>query len=142
VAWWRGESNILDSVDSNAGVTAGSVTFTNGIAGKAFQFLDGYVRIPASSNLNIGQGPGLTIEGWVWPKSSKFTNLYLPSREFVGWHSDNSTQAVSLSFRYLNPNTSAAMWDVNLGDVVGRPHRFQSPSLAIPNFWQHVAVTY
>jgi hypothetical protein len=67
--WWRGESNALDSVDSNNGIIVGSVSYANGVVGKAFQFVNGYVRVPAASNLNVGLGPGFTIEAWASPES-------------------------------------------------------------------------
>ncbi len=70
VGWWRGESNVLDSVDANNGVVVNSVSYVDGVVGKAFRSYDGYVRIPAATNLNLGLGPGFTVEAWILPGAS------------------------------------------------------------------------
>lgn len=70
VGWWCGESNAVDSVDANNGIVVGSVAYADGEVGKAFQSRGGYVRIPAASNLNLGLGPGLTLEAWISPALS------------------------------------------------------------------------
>ncbi|MBI3849394.1 MAG: immunoglobulin domain-containing protein [Verrucomicrobia bacterium] len=143
VAWWRGESNVLDSVDASHGVVTNSVTYTAGIVGKAIQFNTGFVRIPASSNLNVGAGPGLTIEAWISPQFSGSRLVFSTSRQFVGWHSGIVTQGVSLSITRAAPKSSSIFWEANLVDSEGRPHVVRSPEgLATLDVWQHVALTY
>jgi hypothetical protein len=146
VAWWRGESNALDSVDANHGITSSSVTYTTGIVGKSFEFDTGYVRIPASSSLNVGAGPGFTIETWVSSDYSSRVVFTPVTRQFVGWHSGIVTQGVSL---YLTrspgvPRTSFSLvWEANLLDAQNQPHVIRSPAgLATVGNWQHVALTY
>src|SRR5882724_8053136 len=143
VGWWRGESNTLDSVDSNNGSTVSSVRYGNGSTDKAFEFVAGYVRIPASSNLNVGAGPGLTFEAWISPQSPNI-ELYSFFREFLGWHGGIITQGVSLGIIRLSPAPSAVLhWQANLVDPQGRSHMILSPAgLATLDVFQHVAVTY
>jgi hypothetical protein len=146
VGWWRGESNTLDSVDGNNGdVTALGVAYTNGVVGQAFQFVaevgSGHIRIPASSNLNVGAGPGFTIETWLAPVSESPLNT--ASRQFVGWHNGVVTQGVSLSMVGGIPTSRAATWVANLVDTDFHSHLLASPSgLATPGVFQHVALTY
>jgi hypothetical protein len=153
VGWWRGESNAFDSVDANHGVIVNSVTYGSGVVSNGFQFINGYLRVPASSSLDVGLGPGLTIETWVAPEYS--INLFgAPlSREFVGWHVGLVPQGVSLSiisisqpppyppFPFLSPYST--IWQASLVDTLGRSHVIQSPAgLATLGAWQHVALTY
>ena len=63
----RGESNVLNSVDSNHGVITQTVTYATGRVGRAFWLITGYIRIPESTPLNVGSGPGLTLEAWINP---------------------------------------------------------------------------
>src|SRR5689334_3686793 len=58
VSCWRGADNVLDSVGSNTGAAVGSLAFGSGNVGRGFLF-DGneaYVRVAASSTLNVGAG--------------------------------------------------------------------------------------
>ena len=149
VGWWRGESNTLDSVDSNNGIIVPQVSYTNGVSGKAFRFDTGYVRIPATSNLNVGTGPGFTIEAWIMPES--VINLFgYGSSEVVGWHSGTVTRGVSLSFGRISKAppfppvpTTSQVWEADVADTQGRSHIIRSPAdLATFDAWQHVALTY
>ena len=69
VGWWPGEGNADDIFGTNNGILQGGVNFLPGEVGMAFNFYDtnASVFIPASSNLNVGAGPGLTVEAWVKP---------------------------------------------------------------------------
>jgi len=140
VGWWRGESNTLDSVDSNNGVNAGSVSYTAGEVGRAFEFIGGFVSVPASSNLNVGAGPGFTIETWVAPAATTRS-----ARQFVGWAVGGSPQAGLFLITSLTnfPFSGALFWEANLRDTQLRPHSILSPAgLAVEEVYQHVAVTY
>ncbi len=152
VGWWRGESNALDSVDSNNGITIGRTLYTNGVVGKAFLFETNYVRIPAASNLDLGLGPGFTVETWVYPAGLTPTILTLAG-EFIGWHNSNVTQGVTLSFARLARRPPfppfppfadyTTVWEANVADTQGRSHILDSPAdLATVGVWQHVALTY
>jgi hypothetical protein len=152
VGWWRGESNALDSVDSNQGVITGSVSYVTSVVGNGFQFLNGYVRIPATSNLNLGLGPGFTIETWALPGDPRA--LPFPSKfsEFVGWH-NGATHGVSLVVTNVpqprpplpdpRPVTYSTVWQATLLDTHGTNHIIRAPAgLTTAGAWQHVALTY
>ena len=68
VAWWKAEGNVLDSVGTNNGsVTMGSVTYTNGEVGQAFNFDGGANRItvPDAPQLDFGAGQDFSIDAWI-----------------------------------------------------------------------------
>ena len=131
VAWWRGQSNALDSVDSNTGLITSTVTYSTGKVATCFQFSTGYIRVPAASNLNVGVGPGLTIELWAKP------TLWAP-QPFVEWNSGMGVQGPTLCYP-----TSAPVLEANLMDTMGVSHLIQSPlGLITNNVWEHLAVTY
>jgi RHS repeat-associated protein len=68
VGWWQGETNGYEVVSGNNAALYG-VGFDQGKVGGAFRF-DGasaYAYVPACSNLDVGQGQGLTIECWIKP---------------------------------------------------------------------------
>ena len=69
VGWWAGQGNANDNTTTNNGVLEGGMSFVPGEVGEAFSFngIDADVRIPASASLNVGTGPGLTIEAWIRP---------------------------------------------------------------------------
>lgn len=135
--WWRGESNTLDSVAMNHGVMqpAGfppALAYSTGRYGAAFGFRSAnFVSVPASPSLNVGSGPGLTVEAWVNPAYSS------SSFPIVEWNSGTGTQGV-----YLAHNGSAN-FEANLVDDQGRAHVFRSPSSPpVVNQWRHVGLTY
>lgn len=64
VAWWRGESNAMDSIGNNNGTLINGVRFAPGEVGTAFSFDGtGYIIVSNASDLNLTSG--LTIETWV-----------------------------------------------------------------------------
>src|SRR4051812_34073619 len=72
VSWWKGEGNTLDSVDGNSGLAVANLSYASGKVGQAFYFsgTNGHIKVPASSNLNVGLGSGLTVEGWINPSDA------------------------------------------------------------------------
>ncbi|HEY9174246.1 MAG TPA: hypothetical protein VI136_18345, partial [Verrucomicrobiae bacterium] len=69
VAWWRGETNALDSVGTNHGIILGGLPYTNGMVGRGFWFngADSGIRVPASPTLNVSTNGGMTFEVWMKP---------------------------------------------------------------------------
>src|SRR5207248_3064697 len=67
VSWCRAEGNVADSADSNSGTLLDGATFTAGEIGQAFLFntTNAGVKVPASANLDVGTGGGLTLEAWL-----------------------------------------------------------------------------
>src|SRR5205823_6425553 len=68
VGWWRAEGNGLDHAGSN-NATLSWVGFAAGKVGQAFSFdgASGYADVPAAPSLDLGSGPGFTIEAWINP---------------------------------------------------------------------------
>jgi hypothetical protein len=131
VAWWRGQSNALDSVDSHNGLIIDSVVYTNGEVGTGFQFNSGLIRVPASSSLDLGTGQGLTVELWVKPAG-------LAPQPFVEWNNVNGLQGV-----YLGYGTSIGTLEGGLAGTNGALNVLRSPlNLVSAGSWVHVAMTY
>jgi subtilisin-like proprotein convertase family protein len=119
-SWWRGEGNATDSSDpeknGNNGSLVGRFNFPAGEVGQAFGFGDygqqfqfagtnTYVQIPQNTSLDVGQGGGFTVEGWINP-----TNLTQP-QPLVEWLAKVPTNSavsniVIVAGPYLNPATS------------------------------------
>src|SRR5262245_54861578 len=71
VGWWRAQGDGRDSAGAKHGTLSG-VGFAAGQFGQAFNFTADaqVVRIPASSSLDVGSGPGFTIESWIKPNDT------------------------------------------------------------------------
>jgi len=133
VSWWPGNADAIDFVSGNTGTFVGA-SFAAGKVGQAFSF-DGsgnYVRIPASSSLDVGAGNGLTVEAWVNPDDLNSTG------PIVEW-ALNGAYAVHLYANALNPGYIYA----SLFGTDGLGHVIQSAgSVLSPNVFQHVGLTY
>jgi len=136
--WWRGESNALDSVTTNHGIMQPNVMtpqfYTNGVSGTAFALRYGnHVMVPGSPSLDVGSGPGLTVEAWVNPASSSVYPL-------VEWNSGTGIQGVHMEY---STSRGPAYMEANLVDDQGQSHVVLSSFIApVANQWRHVAVTY
>jgi RHS repeat-associated protein len=132
VGWWQGETNGYEAVNGNNATLCG-VTFTNGEVGGAFSF-DGssaYGCVPACSNLDVGPGPGLTIECWINP-----ADIYTPG-PLVAW--DGGWPMVVL---WANEWDSGVL-SADIGDMDWDGGSVWSDvDLLNPGSFQHVAVTY
>ncbi|HEY5914357.1 MAG TPA: LamG-like jellyroll fold domain-containing protein [Verrucomicrobiae bacterium] len=132
VGWWRAEGSASDSSPSgNNGVFTGS--YVGGEVGQAFAITSTStaVRVPASTTLNVGPGPGLTVEGWLKPYDTV-------ARPFVEW-ATSGTFGVHIWVNFPSPGY---VW-VNLFGTDGHSHGYQSaPGLIVANTFQHLAVTY
>src|SRR5262249_44260668 len=65
VSWWRGQSNALDTIDSNHGALTGGVSFASSEVGSGFSFDgSGEVVVPTSPSLIFST---FTFESWVNP---------------------------------------------------------------------------
>lgn len=142
VAWWRGETNALDSVANSHGSVVGSVSYGVGIVGRAMGFQIGYVRVPASSNLNVGVATGLTAEAWISPAFGGSVSL-ASKREFVSWRS-GALVGVNLSVTNFTVGRTGDLtaWLADLVDTQGVHHVLRALPVVGPNQWQHVALTY
>lgn len=66
VAWWRGETNALDSIGTNHGVLVNGAGFASGRYGTGFKLdgADDFVEVPDSPALNFDTGD-FTVSCWV-----------------------------------------------------------------------------
>ncbi|MBA4147881.1 MAG: putative Ig domain-containing protein [Verrucomicrobia bacterium] len=139
VAWWRGEDNAGDSVGGNHGVASAGVSFSPGKVGTSFNMngTDGYVIVPASSNLTV---QSFTIEGWINPTDG------LTKRPVIDYCAASGKTGVHL---WINERPNGGLGSVagtlaaNVRDINDGDHQIiTSGGLILPNQWQHVAVTY
>lgn len=144
VGWWRAEGNAYDSAGDNNGVITGAVSYAAGEVGQAFSITgtNADIIIPASSNLNVGLGAGLTFEAWINPRG--VTN-YNPVFE---WNSGDGVTYAGVQMYVLSggvyssspvPGTLYA----NVQDVNDGWHQLWSaPGVVTNGVFQHVALTY
>ena len=142
VGWWPAEGNANDIVGGNNGVLENGTGFTNGEVGMAFNLngLNNFVLVnPVSStNLDVGEGNGFTIEGWINPTILSQTMVITEYESALGTSSGND---VGLDFS-INSAGSGGL-NANIKDNGQGNHPFNSPlGLITAGVWQHVAITY
>lgn len=138
VSWWPGEGSASDLVSTNHGLYSGGLTNVAGRVGQAFRFngTDAYVRVPASSNLNIGLGSGLTLEAWV--KVNDFSQ-----RPLLEWQRINNAWGVHWWLSVTAYGGGAGSIYVNLTDTARVDHPLSTaPGVLTTNAWHHLAFTY
>jgi hypothetical protein len=131
ISWWPGDGNANDVASTNHGSFV-NPSFSLGKVGQAFDFngAGNNVRIPASPNLDVGTGNGLTVEAWVNPADQS-------QRPVVEW-AINGDYAVLL---WANTLSSGSLYAGIFG-TDGSAHVIQSTSVLQSGTFQHVAVTY
>jgi len=139
VGWWPAEDNANDNTGTNNGVPL-NVTYANGEVGNAFVF-DGAsssVRIPASLSLDVGQGNGFTMEGWINP-----ANLNLqPVFEWNTGIPAGNPDAVTGVHLWISGGGPGSLF-ANLEDTALVAHSISSSNgVVTANSFQHVALTY
>ena len=141
VGWWPGDGNANDLAGGNNGtLMGGAYTSPSCAVGQSFQFdtANAAVFIPASPQLNAGQGSGFTIETWICPSD---VSQGLPIAE---WNNGTSFFthfwiSVPVAFNGGGPGCLFA----NIVDTGGTHHVFHSaPGLVKANQPQHVALTF
>ncbi len=130
VGWWRGEGNAADSsnaegLGNNGSAIGGSaLSYTPGQVGQTLQLdgTNGYVQVSQSQSLDVGQGAGLTVEGWINP-----ADVNTP-RPVLEWLAPVPPQVVRVAGPVYNPGnghyyyllgtnswTASEAWAVALG---------------------------
>ena len=142
VSWWRAESNAYDSIGGNNGVITGLVSFATGEVGQAFVFSDTNedIKIPASSNLNLGLGAGFTLEAWINPQS--VTQI----EPIFEWNAGDGTTYPGVQF-YIYPNPAGGPFPgalfANITEVNDSWNlMWTQGDIVKSNIFQHVALTY
>jgi hypothetical protein len=123
IAWWRAETNALDSASTNKGTLAGGAAFTAGKVGSyAFSFdgSTGYVDTPLDAQPSAL--PSTTWEAWVYPTRANAGRQEILSTDDGGY--DRSVLVQDASFGIF---TGAGVW---------------TPAAVIPNRWQHIAAVF
>ena len=139
VAWWRAESNTVNSIGlSDASFQYVNTGFMAGKVGAAFRLTQGnYLRVPASSDLNLGPGAGLTIEGWIRPDTIS------GPQPVAEWNNGLGNVGAGLM---LNSVYGYGVLEGYLTDTNAKPTRtivLRSPAYTVTNLvWQHVALTF
>jgi hypothetical protein len=127
VAWWRAESNGLDSIGTNNGTLTNGTGFAAGRVGQAFSFdgIDDRVAIAEATSIDVSRMSAFTIEAWIYPEdpgSQTFPTVYSEGR----WVASMGLE---------RPSNKPDNWINNSSQLLGR----------IPvslNAWSHLALTY
>ena len=138
VSWWAAEGNTLDVEGVNNGVFNNGAAYDVGEVGQAFSFsgAGNSVKIPASPTLDVGQEPGMSVEGWIKCTDSSIAR---PIAEWAPNGGANGTYGVHF---YVNAFGIGALY-ANVFDTNGQSHLLQSSAgLITNNVFQHVALTY
>jgi alpha-tubulin suppressor-like RCC1 family protein len=143
VSWWPAEGSALDSAGGNNGTLMNGTGFTNGEVGTAFNLngANNFVLVnPASTNLDVGQGDGFTIEGWVNPTTLANDLPFVEYEKSLGTFNGSD---VGVHF-YVSVQSSPGSLYANIVEtngVVG--HQITSPAgLVTTGVWQHIALSY
>jgi len=138
-SWWPGEGNANDVIGGNPGIVSGGISFTAGAVGQAFRFdgTSGSIMVPASTNLNVGAGPGFTVECWIKPAD------LTPLHPIVEW---NDGARLGVHFYHSTAwcgDHFAGNLLANITDTGGNYHPLSSgPGLLTTSNFQHVALAY
>ena len=80
VGWWPFDGESSDIQGLQATTLVGALSYAVGEVRQGILFDSAeYVRIASSQSLNVGQGGGMTIEGWINPAN---VSSYLPIAEW------------------------------------------------------------
>lgn len=140
-AWWPGENNARDLINSNNGTTSSGVSFATGLVGNCFVFgaTDVQVRFPASSSLDVKSKQGLTFEAWINPDN---VSHMMPVIEY---DAPSPTSSVGPQL-WISTAPGGYSSGTLLGEITGMDGSVQyvtsAAGLIMPGLWQHVAMTY
>lgn len=137
VSWYRGENNANDARSGNGGSLQNGIGFTSGQVGQAFSFdgVDDFVSVSGHPTLDVGAGPGLTIETWIKPAS------IATQKPIVDWDA-GATVGAHLWYSVTGVGGVTGNIYLNLIDTSGVNHVLQTPAVMTPGEFQHVAATY
>ncbi len=136
VSWWAAEGNAADQVGANHGTLSGGATIAPGKVGQAWQFAvsGDFVRVPASSSLDVGAAPGFTVEGWINP-----TDTGPAGHPMVEW---SRPGRLGLHWWLGKAGFAPGYMYANVVDVNGGYHVIEALGAVRVGVWQHLAVSY
>jgi hypothetical protein len=129
VGWWRGEDDASDETGANPGFERDSVSYTDGVVGRAFRFRgNGYVEVPPSPSLEPAT---LTVMAWIRGPRPASPGTYVLAKGAVACNNNSSfaifTRVDTLHFFgsdgveniTLSPSPRGDIWDGFWHHVVG-----------------------
>jgi hypothetical protein len=141
VSWWQGEGNADDFTGLNNGVLEGGVSFAPGEVGQTFNFTDTNqaVFVPASPSLDVGTGPGFTLEAWINPTDVTQTHPIFEWNNGGSW----GVHFHIAPGQPFNDSPGPGELYANIVDIYGDWHQMSSPGgVVTSNVFQHVALTF
>jgi subtilisin-like proprotein convertase family protein len=141
VSFWRAEGQGNDNVGANTAILT-NVSFSAGEVGQAFQFngSSSFGRIPASPSLNVGTGPGLSIDCWINPHDLS------SNQALVEWNTGNNFGAhlwISQPTQFFGSGTGCVYANLIVAPFINAQRSLTSGAgILTTNKFQHVALTY
>ncbi|MBS1792509.1 MAG: carboxypeptidase regulatory-like domain-containing protein [Acidobacteria bacterium] len=134
--WWPADNNTLDIRSGNTGIFEGTAAYAAGRTGQAFDFngSDNDVRIPAAAGLNVGAGPGLTIDGWINPST------LAQNSPLFEWNNGSAYGAHLWMYRINGIDGNLYFNFVDTGS--GNHYDYTTGGALTAGRWQHLALTY
>ena len=137
--WWRGSSNVVDSVYGNNGALINTATYTNGLVGTAFRtFGVGYVQVPDNDLWAFGSSD-FTVELWANFTASPSGSVGNPTGGLLIGNDDNSG---SFNKWFFSVGGSRLNFHINGPTINGGAGYFlaRTPFTPALNTWYHLAV--
>ena len=142
ISLWRGEGNAIDPISANNGTAENDLGYAAGEVNSAFNMATaGYVFIPASPSLDIGPGPGFTLDAWIAPTAISAANPY-PIIEWSQAGGVYSGLSFFVSSFFFNSSGCLCAGFVASNNVAVGNSIFSAPNIVTANVFQHVALTY
>lgn len=150
VAFWRGESNIMDELGRHPAawgtntIPAYTTAKDGGKVATAFRFSGAnHLQIPSDADLNVGAGGGFTIEGWIKPDSLSGT------QPIWDWNDNRQNIGVGLMLSRTGPGAlEVTLTDTNLASTYERVVTLTTGNFAVGSqtnqnpAWTHVALIF
>jgi len=139
VAWWPLDGDANDIRGSNTGALVGADAFVAGVVGQALTFdgVEQYVLVTASQQIDVGSGPGLTIELWIDP--AQVTD----QQPLLEWNDAQGSIGASFWTSVAIQGGGNGSLFANLVDTSGTSHLISTgPNVISTAVFQHVALTY
>jgi hypothetical protein len=127
VAWWRGESNVIDQITGSSGVAVNGASYTTGVVDTAFaNDPTSHTGFDVPDDATYALTNSLTIEGWVRPRGDGFS---------IFWRGDSRPG--------LDPYTLSMEGNdtIQFGITDESGNSATVSSIATYNTWHHVAAT-
>jgi hypothetical protein len=130
IAWWRGESNALDSIGAHDAPTPFGSSYQTGKVGMAFDIpgLGNRLRVPDSPDFVLTNA--FTVEGWMYARQASNGIVAMRGATRPAW--DSWTLGMT--------NIQGDLSFIITSDATGFPVEIDAP--VHTNEWQHFAATY